>query len=162
MLDQTESNLVTITGGEPLLQKEALEELCQKLHKKGFNISIETNGSIVPPKSWQVSWVVDYKLPLSGVNHYMIPAHQLWPCLRHKDFIKMVVWNTMDLNMALELMDTNNTSATFAISPVMGEEGSLDLVKTIIKGVQNSGIVNKHNVILNVQLHKLLNLQEPH
>jgi len=44
---------VVFTGGEPLLQLD--EELTSALHKEGFKIAIETNGTIELPKG--VDWV---------------------------------------------------------------------------------------------------------
>ena len=37
---------VCITGGEPLLQTEALLPLLASLHKRGTDVDIETNGTI--------------------------------------------------------------------------------------------------------------------
>ncbi len=44
---------VVFTGGEPLLQLD--EELIAALHQKGFEVAIETNGTIKVPKG--VDWV---------------------------------------------------------------------------------------------------------
>jgi 7-carboxy-7-deazaguanine synthase (Cx14CxxC type) len=44
---------VVFTGGEPLLQLD--DELIAKLHQKGFEVAIETNGTIKVPKG--VDWV---------------------------------------------------------------------------------------------------------
>lgn len=44
---------VVCTGGEPLLQLD--EELIESLHKRGFEVAIETNGTITVPKG--VDWV---------------------------------------------------------------------------------------------------------
>lgn len=44
---------VVFTGGEPLLQLD--EELIEALHQKGFEVAIETNGTIKVPKG--VDWV---------------------------------------------------------------------------------------------------------
>ena len=38
---------VVLTGGEPLLQVDAL--LVEALHARGFEIAVETNGTIAPP-----------------------------------------------------------------------------------------------------------------
>lgn len=53
---------VTITGGEPLLQLEAVEELVIKLKTSGFRVCIETNGTVKPSSNllelvdmWSVS-----------------------------------------------------------------------------------------------------------
>ena len=49
---------VVITGGEPMLQKEAVAELCERLRaaKKGIHITLETNGTFF---SKRVSKAVD-------------------------------------------------------------------------------------------------------
>jgi 7-carboxy-7-deazaguanine synthase len=44
---------VVCTGGEPLLQID--RELIDALHGKGFEIGIETNGTIVPPPG--IDWI---------------------------------------------------------------------------------------------------------
>ena len=40
--------LIVFTGGEPLLQLN--EDLIKNLKKKNYEIAIETNGTIKPPK----------------------------------------------------------------------------------------------------------------
>lgn len=45
--------LVVVTGGEPLLQLDA--QLIDALHGRGFEIAIETNGTITVPRD--VDWV---------------------------------------------------------------------------------------------------------
>lgn len=44
---------VVCTGGEPLLQLD--QALVDALHKRGFEIAIETNGTIEPPKG--IDWI---------------------------------------------------------------------------------------------------------
>jgi 7-carboxy-7-deazaguanine synthase len=44
---------VVCTGGEPLLQID--EELIGALHAKGFEIGIETNGTLIPPPG--IDWI---------------------------------------------------------------------------------------------------------
>ena len=48
-----DNKLVVLTGGEPLLQVDAA--LVAALHKAGFEISVETNGTIAPPEG--VDWL---------------------------------------------------------------------------------------------------------
>jgi 7-carboxy-7-deazaguanine synthase (Cx14CxxC type) len=45
--------LVVCTGGEPLLQLD--EPLLASLHAAGFEVAIETNGTLLPPPG--VDWV---------------------------------------------------------------------------------------------------------
>src|SRR5690242_6795113 len=44
---------VVLTGGEPLLQVD--EELVEALHARGFEIAVETNGTIAPPAG--IDWL---------------------------------------------------------------------------------------------------------
>jgi len=51
--ERSESPLVVCTGGEPLLQLDDL--LIQSLHDRGFEIAVETNGTIAAPSG--LDWV---------------------------------------------------------------------------------------------------------
>src|SRR5262249_1553120 len=44
---------VVCTGGEPLLQLDAV--LIAALHSQGFEIAIETNGTLIPPEG--IDWI---------------------------------------------------------------------------------------------------------
>ena len=47
------SRFVVCTGGEPLLQLDS--ELLESLHARGFQVAIETNGTLLPPSG--VDWI---------------------------------------------------------------------------------------------------------
>lgn len=51
--DAVEHRLVVMTGGEPLLQLDS--ELVAAVHKRGFRIAVETNGTIEAPAS--IDWI---------------------------------------------------------------------------------------------------------
>lgn len=51
--DDHATRLVVCTGGEPLLQLDAL--LIQALHAQGFRIAVETNGTIAAPAD--IDWI---------------------------------------------------------------------------------------------------------
>ena len=64
---------ITLTGGEPLIQED-IKELMIRLSNEGFNIEIETNGSINIEKYLginNVSFTLDYKLPSSLMEKQM-------------------------------------------------------------------------------------------
>ncbi len=48
-----ERRFVVLTGGEPLLQVD--EELIRELHRNGFEIAVETNGTVDPPVG--IDWI---------------------------------------------------------------------------------------------------------
>lgn len=62
---------VVFTGGEPLLQLD--EELIAALHQKGFEVAIETNGTIKVPKG--VDWVC--VSPKAGADLIVLQADEL-------------------------------------------------------------------------------------
>ena len=49
----TASRFIVCTGGEPLLQLD--DSLVKALHEAGFEIAIETNGTLVPPAG--IDWI---------------------------------------------------------------------------------------------------------
>ena len=62
---------VVFTGGEPLLQLD--EELITVLHQTGFEVAIETNGTIKVPKG--VDWVC--VSPKAGSDLIVLQANEL-------------------------------------------------------------------------------------
>jgi len=99
-------NKATITGGEPLFQKDGLLELIVKLKREGKRVSVETNGSLPIPMQKDVApdcWVVDYKLPSSGAHRKMDKDNfgKLRPC----DWVKFVVASKEDYQFALKVME---------------------------------------------------------
>ncbi len=62
---------VVFTGGEPLLQLD--EDLINALHQKGFEVAIETNGTIKVPKG--VDWVC--VSPKAGSDLIVLQANEL-------------------------------------------------------------------------------------
>lgn len=95
---------VTLTGGEPLLQ-HGIEVLLTKLTDMGFNIEIETNGSIYLKKfiglSPHISFTMDYKLAGSGMEDKMNTEN--FSLLTTKDTVKFVVASKEDLERAYEV-----------------------------------------------------------
>ena len=62
---------VVFTGGEPLLQLD--EALIEALHKKGFEVAVETNGTIKVPKG--VDWVC--VSPKAGSELIVLQANEM-------------------------------------------------------------------------------------
>ncbi len=143
---------VTLTGGEPLLHKEA-GELAELLIEKGCRVEIETNGSIslerlAAAKSRPV-FTMDYKLPSSGMEEFMCKNNfRLLGC---HDTVKFVSGSTDDLERAAELIEEYRLTERchVFISPVFGEIDPADIVSFMEEHMMNG-------VRLQLQLHKFI------
>jgi 7-carboxy-7-deazaguanine synthase (Cx14CxxC type) len=51
--DKPDNRLVVLTGGEPLLQVDT--ELVMSLHERGFEVAVETNGTVAAPPG--LDWI---------------------------------------------------------------------------------------------------------
>lgn len=148
---------ITFTGGEPLLQKDS-DELIEALANNGFDVSIETNGSIdFSERSWFKNntpnvWVcADYKMNFSGMSNNMLDLEK-FAQLRSQDVLKMVVAES-DLPQALNIINTvrNLGSKCFIyLSPVFGE---IEASK-IVDFMKENNLQDKIRVQL--QMHKYI------
>jgi len=149
-VDEFGCNLIEVTGGEPLAQKNAVP-LIAELCNRGYEVLIETGGYVstedVDPRA---KIIIDIKCPASGEaerNH--------WPNLERlrgdKDEIKFVVADMADWEFAQNTIakyDLVNRSKEVLISPVHG----LETLTEIAESVSRSGL----KVRLNLQLHKYI------
>ena len=66
-----DNRYVVLTGGEPLLQVDTT--LVNALHAAGFEIGVETNGTILPPKG--IDWIC--VSPKAGAELVLRRGHEL-------------------------------------------------------------------------------------
>ncbi len=149
-LDEFGCDLVEVTGGEPLAQKNAfpfITELCDL----GFEVLIETGGFVstenVDPRA---SIILDVKCPASGEaerNHWQ----NLERLRREKDEVKFVVADMQDWEFAMNIIaryGLADRAKEVLISPVHG----IEELTEIAEAVSRSGLA----VRLNMQLHKYI------
>lgn len=114
-------NLVEVTGGEPLAQKNAVL-LLQTLADSGFELMLETNGGFdISQIPSSVKRILDCKLPSSNMadrnlyeNYQYLTAH---------DEVKFVVGSREDYEFALNTVrkyDLDGKTKNLLISPVWG------------------------------------------
>lgn len=113
-------DLVEVTGGEPLAQKESLE-LIQRLCDQEMEVLIETSGSIdIAPVDRRATIILDIKCPGSGEA-----SKNRWENLQHlkaKDEIKFVIADRADYDWARQVIrDRDLDRWTVLLSPVWGE-----------------------------------------
>ncbi len=143
---------VTLTGGEPLLQK-GLPELLRALSQhEELRTEIETNGSmdisevITIPR---VTVTMDCKLPVSGMYERMDRAN--FVKLRAQDTVKFVAGDQNDLETAKSVIDEYDLThrCHVYLSPVFGMIQPSDMVDFMIAHKLN-------NVNLQLQMHKYI------
>jgi len=140
--------LVEITCGEPLLQSEVYQ-LFDSLHKDGYTILLETNGSIslkdVPD---YVIKIVDVKCPGSGEEESFL-IKNLEYINEEKDEIKFVLSDNFDYNWAKDFMIKYKLNDyEILLSPVSEKLESQGLAKWIIE--------DKLPIRMQLQLHKII------
>jgi 7-carboxy-7-deazaguanine synthase len=139
---------VTVTGGEPLAQKNCLA-LLRALCDAGYEVSLETGGALdISGVDARVMRVVDIKTPASGEA-----AKNRWENLslltRH-DEIKLVLCDESDYRWAKQILQQHQLAAKCAVlfSPVHGTMDATQLAGWILR--------DRLPVRMQVQLHKLL------
>ena len=125
IIQQVHFPKVTITGGEPLLQREGVVGLLNRLITN-YNVSVETNGTQFPlalyaHSSEYVRYVVDFKLPSSGMTEHM--NWKVFDSLRKIDVIKLVISDEEDYKYAKILIHQHPSwVAKKVFSPAMSTE----------------------------------------
>jgi len=116
-LDELEAKILSygcphlvITGGEPLMQQKALAPLALALHKRGFYIEVETNGTLAPsPQMVEAvaQWNVSPKLANSGNVSYRREVPKALKAFRDLDcaYFKLVIVEPADVDEAHALVD---------------------------------------------------------
>jgi 7-carboxy-7-deazaguanine synthase len=162
---------ITITGGEPLNQRKELIRLLEMINRESnwdCRITVETNGS----KSLKgitvlASWVVDYKLPSSGMEAAM--NHDSFFYLGPHDVVKFVIADKKDFNAAIVFIEETwsepRLSLEFpllAFSPVIKRTGkkSKPVVtpQRLMSWLFETRIPKLYRTALNIQLHKIIGL----
>lgn len=139
---------VTVTGGEPLAQKNCLS-LLRALCDAGYEVSLETGGALdVSGVDSRVMKVLDIKTPGSGEVQ-----KNLWGNLDHldqRDEIKFVLCDEADYKWAKQVMQEHALTQRCAVlfSPTQGQLAPTELAEWILR--------DRLPVRLQVQLHKLL------
>ena len=142
------SQYVTVTGGEPLAQKNC-QTLLKKLCDTGYEVSLETSGALdVCGVDSRVVKVMDLKTPGSGES-----AKNLWAnldCLAGRDQVKFVLCDRADYDWAKQILFDYKLSERCEVlfSPVYDQLQARELAEWILD--------DKLTVRFQIQLHKTL------
>ena len=139
---------VTVTGGEPLAQKECLT-LLRLLCDAGYSVSLETSGALdISKVDARVSKILDIKTPASGEagkNRWSNLNH-----LTHHDELKFVLCDEADYQWSIETMHEHQLGliCPILLSPVYNKLDPATLAAWVLR--------DRLPVRVQIQLHKLL------
>ena len=111
---------VCFTGGEPMLQPDAVE-LIERLVSKGIQVVLETNGSVdlsEVPRDPLVMISMDIKCPSSGMTDRMMLSNI--DLLSSKDQLKFVIKDQVDLDFAVGFVRSHRIPCPVIFGPVGG------------------------------------------
>ena len=139
---------VTVTGGEPLAQKNCLI-LLKNLCDEGYQVSLETSGALdVSQVDTRVMKILDIKSPASGEE-----SKNLWSNLGYltaQDEIKFVLCDEADYIWAKMVLKQRALTEKCEVlfSPAQGQLSPTDLADWILR--------DQLTVRMQLQLHKIL------
>jgi len=168
----SEMKIVQITGGEPLLQAEAVSKMCYEFACKGIHVIIETNGTIdlepfITAYHYKtpdtIKYVMDVKCPSSGVVNDPILLRKNLEMLRQCDEVKFVMGTKDDFLFAKKwihglYLDTNEWKIFLSrpnnilLSTIFSSLSPTELAEWILKDKS----LLKYPIRLQLQLHKIL------
>ena len=142
--------LVEITGGEPALHP-ATVDLAQMLVDDGFEVLMETNGTVLldkfPP---QVKRIIDVKLPSSGMSDRNETGN--YASLKAGDEIKFVTGSYEDFQWALNWIDLwhlDQAGVPLIFSVVFGRVKPEELVQWMLES-------QRSYLRFQLQMHKFI------
>lgn len=153
MVKEAGVELVTLTGGEPLLDENISGLIGSILALPKVELEIETNGSI-PIRPWRerdarLSMTMDYKLPSSDMEESMCLENM--EELKPWDVVKFVIGTREDLQRAKEITERFSLceKAIVYFSPVFGALPAGEIVEFMKEHKLNK-------VRFQIQIHKVV------
>lgn len=141
--------LVEITGGEPLVQMDECLDLMKQLCDEGFEVLIETGGSLsIKDIDKRVKVIMDLKCPSSGMEKKNLYENINY--LKHEDELKFVIGSREDYEWTVDVMKKYDLEKKCKIlfSVVFGKLEPVQLVNWILE--------DKLNVRFQLQMHKII------
>ncbi len=147
-IKQYQTKYITVTGGEPLAQKNSIP-LLKMLCDEGYEVSLETSGALdLSQVDKRVSKVMDLKTPGSGEvdkNRYENIKY-----LDKNDQVKFVLCDRVDYDWAVAMLNEYDLSTKTEVlfSPCYGQLQLVDLAQWVL--------ADQLPIRIQTQLHKLI------
>ncbi len=140
--------MVELTGGEPLMQQEALS-LIKRLLDSGLTVLVETNGSVsIRGVDLRAIIIMDIKTPGSAMSDAMDLVNL--GLLKPRDELKFVIADRGDYEWTRDFIRKHELAGTcnILLAPVFGVLSPRDISRWILE--------DRLQVRLNLQLHKYI------
>lgn len=139
---------VCLTGGEPMLQADAVE-LMTRLTALGRQVDLETDGAVdlsSVPDDPLVLISMDVKCPSSGMTDRMVWSNL--DLLGPKDQLKFVIDTEEDLDFAVDVVRTRRPRTNVIFGPV-GGTGKLERLaeRVLAEGIDVRVLPQLHKII---------------
>jgi organic radical activating enzyme len=162
ILSCIDAEIVTLTGGEPLLQVEFAGYLCKQLKSMKKTVYLDTNATLPDSLGGIIECVdivsLDFKVPTATGRPQLWIEHKA--CLElsaKKDaYVKLVINENLlprELETACTIIKEVDPAIPLVLQPVFGSEriGLLDIQKKALELIDDVRIIP--------QIHKYLQLQ---
>ncbi|MEO0216736.1 MAG: 7-carboxy-7-deazaguanine synthase QueE [candidate division WOR-3 bacterium] len=162
ILDKINENIVSLTGGEPLLQPLFLLELCEELKKIGKITYLETNGTLPGAFEMVAKHIdivaLDFKIPTATGRPGMWKRHEeiLRMASRKEIFVKIVINENLipkELEQVVSIIERVDPRIPLVIQPVF-----LRKISNLLE-IQKKAMERLSDVRIIPQVHKYLKLQ---
>lgn len=159
-------SVVSITGGEPLMQSDFLKEILPSLREKNLKIYLETNGTL-DDKLLDVLELVDiismdFKLPSSTGIESLWQEHErfLKIAMEKELFVKSVITpqtSISDIKTAAYIVSELNEDIPFILQPVSynNKIKNIELLPAFFQEVKET----LNNVRVIPQIHKIMGMK---
>jgi 7-carboxy-7-deazaguanine synthase len=161
VIDKVDTKIVSLTGGEPLLQAGFVVELCKILKRNKNIVYLDTNASLPEALDQVVKYVdiisLDFKIPTATGRPKLWYEHE--ECLKISQtkevFAKMVINENIlpsELEKACNIIKRADKEIPLVIQPVFGcgISNLLDIQKNALKELEDVRVIP--------QVHRYLNL----
>ena len=149
-LKNTIAILIEITGGEPLVQKEVFPHMMKILCDLGYEVMIETGGSLsIQEIDKRVKVIMDLKCPSSKMADKNLYENISY--LKQNDEIKFVIGNREDYDWSKNIVDKYSSlqkNAAVLFSNVFSELEPIQLAEWILN--------DNLKVRFQIQMHKYI------
>lgn len=148
---------ICITGGEPLLQWNALYPVVLELVGYNKKVAIETSGCFpidADPYNRSFKYIMDIKCPSSGVSRKNVYENLM--NLQMKDEVKFVISDREDYEFMKKVLRQYPTPAKILVSPCFTEDFKPKIGPELSEWLIKDRLLN---VRVQIQMHKVIGVR---